>query len=138
MIKGLWNIGLKIEQLDTELAFLKGVGATLVQRGVVPVGDDEPGLEYAIVKLGGVRMLLFPTVIFEDQVQGGVAPGLTHAVYEVDDLEAEYQRIKALGADVLIEPRQITAGFGTRKLAFFRSPGGLVFEVMQILENTVE
>jgi catechol 2,3-dioxygenase-like lactoylglutathione lyase family enzyme len=138
MIKGLWNIGLKIENLESELAFLQQVGATLVQRGAVPVGEGEPDLEYAIVRLGGVRMLLFPIVIFEDQVAGGIAPGLTHAVYEVDDLDAEYARIRALGAEVLIEPRQITAGFGTRRLAFFRSPGGMVFEVMQILENTVD
>ena len=136
MIKNLWNIGLKITDLDAELAFLQSLGATLVQRDAVPVEDDQ--LEYAIVRLGGVRLLLFPTVIFEDQVPGGVAPGLTHAVFEVDDLDAEYARITGLGAEVVIEPRLIQAGFGTRRLAFFRSPGGMVFEVMQILENRVD
>ena len=136
MIKNLWNIGLKITDLDAELAFLQSLGATLVQRDAVPVEDDQ--LEYAIVRLGGVRLLLFPTVIFEDQVPGGVAPGLTHAVFEVDDLDAEYARITGLGAQVVIEPRLIQAGFGTRRLAFFRSPGGMVFEVMQILENRVD
>jgi hypothetical protein len=49
--------------------------------------------------LGGVRMLLFETVVFENLVPGGVRPGLTHAVYEVDDLDAEYARISALGAE---------------------------------------
>ena len=136
MIKNLWNIGLKITDLDAELAFLQSLGATLVQRDAVPVEGDR--LEYAIVRLGGVRLLLFPTVIFEDQVPGGVAPGLTHAVFEVDDLDAEYARITGLGAQVVIEPRLIRAGFGTRRLAFFRSPGGMVFEVMQILENRVD
>src|SRR3990172_161803 len=87
MIKNLWNISLKITDLDPELACLQSLGATLVQRDAVPVEDDQ--LEYAIVRLGGVRLLLFPTVIFEDQVPGGVAPGLTHAVFEVDDLDAE-------------------------------------------------
>jgi catechol 2,3-dioxygenase-like lactoylglutathione lyase family enzyme len=138
MIKGLWNIGLKTHNLEADLEFLLQVGATLLQRGVVPVGPGEPGLDYAIVRLGGVRMLLFPTVIFEHKVAGGVAPGLTHAVYEVDDLDAEYARIQALGTEVLIEPTLIQAGFGTRRIAFFRSPGGLVFEVMQILENKVD
>jgi catechol 2,3-dioxygenase-like lactoylglutathione lyase family enzyme len=138
MIKGLWNIGLKTQDLESDLEFLQNVGATLVQRGLVPTGADEQGLEYAIVRLGGVRMLLFPTVIFEARVAGGVAPGLTHAVYEVDDLSLEYARIQALGAEVLIEPTLIEAGFGTRRIAFFRSPGGLVFEVMQIIENKVD
>jgi catechol 2,3-dioxygenase-like lactoylglutathione lyase family enzyme len=138
MIKGLWNIGLKTQNLEADLDFLQRVGAVVVQRDVVPVGEGKPGLEYAILRLGGVRLLLFPTVIFEDQVEGGVKPGLTHAVYEVDDLDVEYARIRALGAQVLIEPTLIQAGFGTRRIAFFRSPGGMVFEVMQILENKVD
>src|SRR6185436_6846297 len=123
MIKGLWNIGLKIADLDAELAFLSRLGATLVQRAALPVGDGD-SLEYAIVRLGGVRLLLFPNVIFEDQVPGGVAPGLTHAVFEVDDVQAEYERIKRLGGQVLIEPRFAQAGFGSRQIAFFRAPGG--------------
>ncbi|MEP7358725.1 MAG: VOC family protein [Anaerolineales bacterium] len=137
MIKDLWNIGLKITDLDSELAFLNSLGATLLQRAAIPV-EDGASLEYAIVRLGGVRLLLFPNVIFEAQVPGGVAPGLTHAVFQVDDLDAEYARIKALGAQVLIEPQLVSAPFGTRRLAFFRSPGGMVFEVMQILENKVD
>ena len=53
----------------------------------------------------------------------------------MEDLDGEYERIKALGAEVLIEPLFASGGFGSRRLAFFRSPGGLVFEVMQILED---
>jgi catechol 2,3-dioxygenase-like lactoylglutathione lyase family enzyme len=134
MIKGLWNIGIKTENLDAEVEFLRRVGAEVVLRERLDAGEGT-SLEYAILRLGGVRMLLFPKTIFEDRIEGGVRPGLTHAVYEVDDLETEYRRIKALGARVLVEPREISAGFGRRKLAFFRSPGGLAFEVMQILED---
>ena len=137
MIKHLWNIGLKIENLDTELAFLEQLGATIVLRDTLPADGD--ALEYAIVRLAGVRLLLFPNVIFENQVAGGVTPGLTHAVFEVDDVEAEFARIKAIGgAEVLIEPTFAKAGFGSRRIAFFRSPGGMIFEVMQVLERGVE
>jgi hypothetical protein len=38
---------------------------------------------------------------------------------------------------VLIAPVEISAGLGSRRIAFFRSPGGLVFEVMQIRESLV-
>ncbi len=55
----------------------------------------------------------------------------------MDDLEREHARIKALGARILIEPREISAGFGRRKLAFFQSPGGLAFEIIQILADRV-
>ena len=119
MIKELWNVGLKVIDLDREVAFLREVGASLVLRERVSMVGEER--EYAILMLGGVRMLLFETVVFENLVPGGVRPGLTHAVYEVDDLDTEYVRISALGAEVLIEPTQVSAAFGRRRLAFFRS-----------------
>ena len=133
MIKDLWNIGLKVADLDREIAFLRDVGATLILRDRLATAGEER--DYAVLMLGGVRMLLFGAVVFEDRVDGGVRPGLTHAVYEVDDLDAEYARIRSLGADVLIEPMSIEAGFGSRRIAFFRSPGGFVFEIMQVVER---
>jgi catechol 2,3-dioxygenase-like lactoylglutathione lyase family enzyme len=135
MIKELWNVGLKVTDLDREVAFLREVGAKLVLRERAPLLGEER--EYAILVLGGVRMLLFETVVFEDLVAGGVRPGLTHAVYEVDDLDAEYARIRALGAEVLIQPTEVAAAFGRRRLAFFRSPSGFVFEVMEELERKI-
>ncbi len=135
MIKDLWNIGLKVTDLDQEIEFLRNVGAELILRDRLSTAGEER--DYAVLVLGGVRMLLFDTVIFEDRLGGAVRPGLTHAVYEVDDLDAEYTRIRGLGADVLIEPMSIEAGFGSRRIAFFRSPGGFVFEVMQVLKRTI-
>jgi catechol 2,3-dioxygenase-like lactoylglutathione lyase family enzyme len=135
VIKNLWNIGIKIADLDREVKFLKAVGAELILREKLPVADED--LEYAIMTLGGMRLLLFPKIIFEDRITGGVAPGLTHAVFEVDDCEREFARIKALGGEVLIEPVLLSAGLGTRRVAFFRTPGGFVFEVLQIIESKV-
>ncbi|MGO8798141.1 MAG: VOC family protein [Roseiarcus sp.] len=133
MIKDLWNIGLKVADLDREVDFLRDVGAEVVLRDRLSfAGKDR---EYAVLKLGGVRMLFFDSVVFEDRLEDGVPPGLSHAVYEVDDLDAEYARIRDLGAEVLIEPTSVGAGFGARRIAFFRSPGGFVFEIMQVLER---
>lgn len=135
MIKDLWNIGVKVVDLEREVDFLRAVGAEVVLRDRLSFAGKER--EYAVLMLGGVRMLFFDSVIFEDDVEEGVPPGLSHAVYEVDDLDAEYARICAFGAKVLIEPTSIGAGFGSRRIAFFRSPGGFVFEIMQVLERAV-
>ena len=57
MIKALWNIGVKTADLEADLAFLEKVGATIVLRDVLPV-DGADTMDYAIVRLGGVRLLL--------------------------------------------------------------------------------
>ncbi|HZP20996.1 MAG TPA: VOC family protein, partial [Bauldia sp.] len=93
--------------------------------------------EYALLDFAGTRVFLTPKTVFEDRLGTPLANGLTHAVFEVADVDAELARLVALGTEVLIPPTEIDAGVGTRRIAFCRSPGGLVFEVMQIRENRV-
>jgi hypothetical protein len=38
---------------------------------------------------------------------------------------------------LLLGPAEITAGFGSRRIAFLRSPGGFIFELLQIRESKV-
>lgn len=78
-----------------------------------------------------------PTPIFEKLLDQPPLPGLSHAVFEVENLEQEVERLAALGTRVLIPPLEISGSFGSRRLAFFQSPSGLVFEVMQIHESLV-
>ena len=129
----LWNIGLKVEDLDREIGFLEGLGARLLVRETRWRGERET--EYALLEFGGTRLYLTPEPVFEDKLNHQLVSGLTHAAFEVDDLDREYERITTLGAEVLIEPVEVSAGFGSRRIAFFRSPNGLVFEVMQIRES---
>ena len=53
------------------------------------------------------------------------------------NVDAELERLNALGTEVLIPPIEVSAAIGSRRLAFCRSPGGLVFEVLQIRESLV-
>lgn len=131
MDSSLWNIGIKAEDLDREISFWEQLGARLLVREAL--GDAE----YALLAFGGTRLFLTPNPLFEDKLNYPLTSGLTHAVFEVDDLEREYWRIIALGTQVLVEPTELTAGFGSRRIALFRSPNGLIFEVMQILESKV-
>ena len=131
----LWNIGVKVGDVEAEAAFFVALGGRLLvrERATTAVGE----IEYALVEFGGTRLLLTPTPVFQDRLAAPPPDGLTHAVFEVDDLDAEVRRLATLGTEVLILPVEISAGFGTRRIAFFRSPGGLVFEVMQIIESLV-
>ena len=127
----LWNLGMKVADLEQEVGFLVSLGGELLLRE--HLNTPEGPVEYALLSFGGTRIFLTPKTIFEDALPGPLHIGLTHAVFEVAELEPEVERIKALGTEMLLPPTEITAGFGTRRIAFFRSPNGLVFEVMQIV-----
>lgn len=127
----LWNIGCKTPDVAAEIRFLQQLGANLRLHETLP-GPHGEAIPYAILELGGTRILLTPAPVFEAQLGHELAPGLTHAVFEVADHEAAIQAITAAGARPLTAPRSIEAGFGRRRVAFFQSPGGLVFEALKI------
>ncbi len=132
----LWNIGLKIDELDSEIGFMKAIGAKLRYR---ETRTKPKGGKYntALLEFGGTRAFLVDEPVFEHKLKHQLTPGLTHIVFEVDNLAEAYQRITSLGARVLIEPKQVSGGYGSRRIAFFQSPNGLVFEMIQILEAKV-
>ena len=132
----LWNIGMKVDDIDSEITFWENIEGKLILRETFTTPDGEEA-DYAFVDFGGTRIFLTPKTVFEDKLDHKLTPGLTHAVFEVEDLDQEYERLTALGLEVLVERVEISAAFGSRRLAFFRSPNGMVFELLQILEAKI-
>ena len=131
----LWNIGLTARDVDRELDFLTGLGAKLLLREKFTAPDGES--EYALLEFGGTRLFVTPRPVFENRLDQPLMPGLSHAVFEVEDVDAEVEKVIAQGASLLLGPAEITAGFGSRRIAFLRSPGGFIFELLQIRESKV-
>ena len=131
----LWNIGVKVRDVTAEADYFVALGAVLRVHETLTTPDGS--FEYALLDFAGTRLFLTPVTVFEDRLPSPPPDGLTHAVFEVRDLDAELDRLVALGTEVLIPPIEISAALGSRRLAFCRSPGGLVFEVMQIHESLV-
>jgi len=131
----LWNIGVKVSDVKAEADYFVALGAVLRVHGTLSTPDGT--FEYALLDFAGTRLFLTPVTVFEDRLPSPLPDGLTHAVFEVADVDAELDRLIALGTEVLIPPIEISAALGSRRLAFCRSPGGLVFEVMQIRESLV-
>jgi catechol 2,3-dioxygenase-like lactoylglutathione lyase family enzyme len=129
----LWNIGVKVADVAAEAAYFVALGGRLLvkERLTTPAGEAE----FALVEFGATRLFLTPRPIFEEELPAPPPHGLTHAVFEVEDLDREVERLAALGTRVLIAPTEISAAFGSRRIAFFQSPGGLVFEVMQVTRD---
>lgn len=131
----LWNIGLTARDIERELEFLTGLGAKLLLREKFSGPDGES--EYALLEFAGTRLFVTPKPVFEDRLDQPLAPGLSHAVFEVEDVDVECRKAVAEGALLLLGPAEITAGFGSRRIAFLRSPGGFIFELLQIRESKV-
>jgi catechol 2,3-dioxygenase-like lactoylglutathione lyase family enzyme len=130
MVKDLWNYALKVADIERAVRFYVDVlGANVRLRGEVL------GSVYALIRLGDTRVILFDKAPYEGLLEGALPTGFLHDVYEVDDFDAQIARLRAAGVRFLMEPQEIEAEFGRRRIAFFETPDGLRTEVMEILED---
>ena len=132
LLKDLWNIAIKVRDLEAELEFLKRCGATDIVRDSVANGSKNE--EFAMLRLGHERILLFPHVVYESELPEPMHFGLTHAVFEVEDLDKVLEDYASRGISPVWGPKEVSASFGRRRIAFFRSPSGFVFEAEQPLK----
>lgn len=86
--------------------------------------------------LGSTRIIIFDRAPYEQELGLNLPSGFLHSVFEVEDFERDCQKLRRLRAKCLIEPRVLEGEFGSRKLAFYQSPDGTRFEVMQILADS--
>ena len=56
-------------------------------------------------------------------------PGLVHIAFTVDDVDAEYEKIKSLGYKFSTPPMQTREGGG--KIAYFQGPDNVIIELYQ-------
>lgn len=131
MIKGLWNYAVKAEDIESTAAFyVECMGASLMFRSEVF------GCKYLLIRLGTMRVILFDRAPYERDLNLDLPPGFPHAVYEVDDFEAQVRALRKFGAKFLMKPQTLEGEFGKRKIAFFQAPDGTRLEVMQVLHDS--
>ena len=88
-----------------------------------------------MLRLGGERILLFQHPVYEEELAQPMHYGLTHAVFEVDNLDKVLDDYASHGVRPIWGPKEVSASFGRRRIAFFRSPSGFVFEAEQPLKS---
>jgi catechol 2,3-dioxygenase-like lactoylglutathione lyase family enzyme len=126
----LWNIGIRVADVEREASYFQALGAVLRVRERLKTKNGQ--FEYALLEFAGTRLFLTPKTVFEEALAEPLRDGLSHAVFEVEDIDGTLKELAAKGTEILIAPLEIDAGLGSRRIAFCRSPGGVVFEVMQI------
>jgi catechol 2,3-dioxygenase-like lactoylglutathione lyase family enzyme len=125
--RDLSNLGIKVRDLDQELAFLEACGATQVQK------LTQLGREFGMAYLGTQRLFLFPKVIYEDKLDEPLHYGLTHIVYEVDELDPLLAQLKKAAIEPFFGPEEVVTPFNRRRIVFYRTPSGFIFEAFEIL-----
>lgn len=132
MIKNINHIAIIVPDLEGAVAFWEGaLGLKLARTESVP----EEGVDVAFLPIGGSNVeLLKPTV-----ADSGVArflekrgPGIHHLCFEVDDIAATMEQLRAHNVQLINEQPQV--GHGGRKYAFVhpKSTGGVLVELYQL------
>ena len=131
----IWTLGAKVDDLDAEIAFVESLGGELVLDDRIPFGGEE--FRVPLLRFGDRYLHIASRMVYEDALAKPLPAGLCHVVFQVDDLEAARSRALAAGATEVTPPARVEAGFGVRDVAFLRSPGGILFELIKIIENSV-
>jgi hypothetical protein len=135
MLQGLWTIGIKVPDLDAELAFHRAVGNDVVLDETLSI--DGADYRIPLVKMGDKYIHLAERMVYETQLGIELPFGPTHLVYVSDSLNDDVARFLDAGATALRDPIEVSAGFGERKVAFLKSPSGWIFEVAEIYRHAV-
>ena len=104
--RGIHHLGVAVHDLDEAVeTYERLFGAELEHRAQV----DDQGVEAAAVLVGAGRVELLAPLGDETPVGKFLAkrgPGMHHVAYEVDDVQAELDRLSAAGAELIdAEPR---------------------------------
>jgi methylmalonyl-CoA/ethylmalonyl-CoA epimerase len=125
------HIGVAVEDLDAAIALHETTyGMALVHRETV----TEQGVEAVLFDVGENHVELLRPLAGDTPVGKFLAargPGLHHVAYQVPDIEAVLEQLKAAGARLIDEtPR---TGIRSSRVAFVhpKSSGGVLTEIVQ-------
>jgi hypothetical protein len=131
----IWTLGAKVPDLEREIAFVEAMGGSLVLDDRIPF----EGMEFRVplLRFGDKYLHIAEEMVYEARLERPLADGLCHVVFQVDELAPARDAALAAGATEVAPVFRVTAGFGTRDVAFLRSPGGILFELIDVIENAV-
>jgi methylmalonyl-CoA/ethylmalonyl-CoA epimerase len=130
--RGIHHLGVAVHDLDEAVdTYERLFGAEIEHRGAV----EDQGVEAAAIIVGSGRVELLAPLGPETPVGKFLAnrgPGMHHVAYEVDDVQAELDRLSAEGAELIdAEPRRGLFGL---QVAFVHPDAvhGVLTEVVSI------
>jgi len=126
------HVGVAVRDADEAMRlFGQGYGAV---PDSTKVFDENQQVGLSFIQLGGLRVELLEPLSEQSPLHGLLKRGigLYHVCYEVVDLDAELERLKAEGVKVVSPPKPAVA-FGNRRVAFTMCQG-LMVELLEAAE----
>jgi hypothetical protein len=131
----LWNVAAKVRDLDAEVEFICALGGALVLDETLEI--EGQSIRVVLMKWADKYLHLFGKAVYESRLGVELPYGLCHVVMEVSDFDLQRSRALRAGATEVMPQQFVSAGFGTRDVAFLRSPGGILFELIRVHEHGV-
>lgn len=135
MLTGLWTVGIKVPNLELELDFHKRLGNPVILDDTIEFEGEQ--YRIPLIRIGDKYAHIAERMVYERLLDKPLPYGIVHLVYKSEAIETDVALAKASGAQAFIDLTTIRAGFGTRRVAFFKAPSGYIFEIIEILENLV-
>ena len=135
MLTRLWTIGIKVPDLERELAFQQQMGNQVVLDETLEVQGEQ--FRLPLLRAGDKYLHIAEKMVYENLLDMPLPYGIAHLVYRTDNFDADLRAALDAGALPLRDVAVISAGFGKRRVAFFRAPSGYIFEIIEILVNLV-
>lgn len=142
MVQEMHHIGLCVTKMEEMMKFyeeflgLKKVSDFTMQGKFLDTVQGKPQMDYWIVKYETKNGIVIELLQdrgheVEPQTENSLqAAGLRHFAFLVDDVDAEYKRVKERGYETISEP--CTSEDGTMRLFFVRDPEMNLVEIMQL------
>jgi catechol 2,3-dioxygenase-like lactoylglutathione lyase family enzyme len=132
----IWSFGCKVPDLDGEIAFFQAIEGSVVVEDRLTIDHRE--FRLPLIRWGDKYLHLFEHAVYEHRLSQPLSNGIAHVVMEVDDLDGLRRRALSAGAtEVAPMAWNQVAKFGRRDVAFLRSPGGILFELIRVHEHGV-
>jgi catechol 2,3-dioxygenase-like lactoylglutathione lyase family enzyme len=135
MLTRLWTIGIKVPDLEKELAFQREMGNALVLDETLEVGGES--FRVPLIRMGDKYIHLAEKMVYENLLGRPLPFGIAHIVYRSNDFDQDVRKASDSGATLIREVATISARFGERKVAFFTAPSGWIFEIIEVLRDLV-
>ncbi len=150
MITSIIHVGVTVSDLDRSIAFYRDTlglafrGELLMEGEATDKLFGRPNSRARVAYLNGsdhlevppVELIQFTDRQIERRSSDLFATSISEICFVTDDIQREYDRLRALGVEFLSEPQDFdfTAdGFGKSKAVYFKDPDGIILELMQML-----